>query len=336
MAAGDLLLVNDGDLTFAKIRFDPASRAALPAVLPGLTDSLPRALIWAAMTDAVRDGEVPVVDLVDLFATGFPTETDVSVMKDLLRVVTARPVDAGVPVTGIVSRFVSPNRLEAVEATIAEACLEALRAAESGSGRQLIAMRGVVYAAGADEVPLLRDWLAGVNVPAGVDVDVELRWMVLARLAALGAVGPDDIDEMLARDHTAGGVEHAARCRAALPDPDSKAAAWAVMMTDDSASNRLVAAAAQGFWSGRHTEVTQSYVARYFDEAPAMTARRSQWVGIEIAEAGYPRYAVEPETVALAEHLIARTDVSPGLRRAVVDYTDDLRRALAGRTLDRS
>jgi aminopeptidase N len=333
---GDLLLVNDGDLTYAKIRFDPASQAALPGVLPRLTDPVARALIWAAVTDAVRDGEASVLDLVDLFATGFPAETDVSVMKDLLRVVTARAVDAGNPATGIVARFVAPSRLEAVESTIAQACLSAMRAAPAGSGRQLIAARGVAYAAGTDEVPMLRDWLAGANVPSGLETDVDLRWTVLTRLATLGAVGAADIDEMLARDHTAGGVEHAARCRAALPDPDAKAAAWAVMMTDDNASNRLVGAAAQGFWSARNTDVTRPYVTRYFDEAPAMAARRSQWVAIEIAEAGYPRYAVEPEIVAASERLIARTDVSPGLRRAVVDYTDDLRRAVVGRTLDRS
>jgi aminopeptidase N len=94
--------------------------------------------------------------------------------------------------------------------------------------------------------------------------------------------------------------------------------------------------AAQGFWSARHGEVTRSYVRRYFDEAPAMAARRSPAVAIDVAEGAYPRFAVDPQTVALAEGLIARTDVSPGLRRAVVDYTDDLRRALAGRTLERS
>jgi aminopeptidase N len=98
----------------------------------------------------------------------------------------------------------------------------------------------------------------------------------------------------------------------------------------------LVDATAEGFWSAHHTDITQPYVTRYFADAPAMAARRTQAVSIPVAEAGYPRFAVEPATAVLADELIARTDVSPGLRRAVVDYTDDLRRALIGRTLERS
>jgi aminopeptidase N len=333
---GDLLLLNDGDLTYAKIRFDPATRAALPTVLPELADPVARALIWAAVADAVRDGEVPVSDLVALFEAAFATETEVAVMKDLLRFVTTRTIDATAPMRGIVGRFLPPSTLAAAEARIAQTCLRAVEAAAPGSGRQLMAARGAAYAAGADEVDLMRAWLAGTRVPAGLDIDVDMRWLVLTRLAVLGAVDQREIESQAARDRTASGVEHAARCRAALPDPAVKARAWDTIMADDTQSNRLIAAAAEGFWSARHGEVTRSYVPRYFDEAPAMAARRSPAVAIDVAEGAYPRFAVDPQTVALAEGLIARTDVSPGLRRAVVDYTDDLRRALVGRTLERS
>ena len=257
-------------------------------------------------------------------------------MKDILRLVTTRAIDAAIPGTGMVGRFVPPGQLPAIEARVAQTCRRAMAAALPGSGQQLIAARGLAYAAGADEVPLMLAWLAGSDVPTGLEMDTEMRWTVLTRLAATGAVARHDIDLEASRDHTASGVEHAARCRAALPDADAKAQAWQVIMVDDSRSNRLIDAAAEGFWSPHHRELTESYVPRFFDDAPAMTARRPPWVAIHAAECAYPRFAVEPETVARAERLIARTDVTPGLRRAVVDYTDDLRRALLGRTLERS
>jgi aminopeptidase N len=304
--------------------------------LPRLTDPVTRALIWAAVADAVRDGEVPASDLVTLFEASFAVETEVSVMKDLFRVITTRAIDSVSPISGVLARFLPPDRLAAAESRIAQACLRAVETATAGSGRQLVAARGLAFAAGDAEVALMRSWLAGSRVPAGLEIDVEMRWIVLSRLASLGALDEAEITAQAARDHTASGAEYAERCRAALPHPEAKARAWGIIMNDDTRSNRLVGAAAEGFWSPYHPDVTRPYVRRFFEEAPAMAARRTPFVAIQVAAAAYPRFAVEPETVTLAENLIARTDVSPGLRRGVVDYTDDLRRALAGRTLERS
>jgi aminopeptidase N len=98
----------------------------------------------------------------------------------------------------------------------------------------------------------------------------------------------------------------------------------------------LVIAAGDGFWHPRQVELTRPYVSRFFEEAPAMAARRSPALVKRATEVSYPRHLVEPETAALADALLARDDLAVGLRRVVVDLTDELRRAVAGRTLDRS
>ncbi len=334
--AGDFLLLNDGDLTYAKIRFDEASRAGLSMVLPSLTDPLARALVWAAAADAVRDAEVPATEFVALCAAGMPAETTPSVLQDLVRFATSRLVDARFPHTGVVDRFLPAEAQPVARATIAQALLGAMDAAPHGGGIQLIAARGFISSAGPADVSRLRGWLDGSQTPTGLEIDAEMRWTVLGRLSVLGAVGEDDIEAEHERDRSASGAEHAARCRAARPDVDAKAAAWRIIVADDSLSNRLVGAAAEGFWQPQQTDLTRPYVPRYFDEMPAAAARRSQMMTLLVSEAAYPRHAVEPETVEAAQRMLARPDVTPGLRRVVTDYTDELQRALAGRSLVRA
>jgi aminopeptidase N len=330
--AGDLLLLNDGDLTFAKIRFDEASQAALAQTLPRLTDSLSRALVWAAVADMVRDAEAPATLFVDLCAAALPSETEVTVLKDVMGFATVRAEAAAFAFTGMVDRFLPPEQHGPARATLATAFRSAMDAAPPASGVQLLASRGYVAAAGPEEVGRLRGWLAGSGVPAGLEMDADSRWAVLAQLAILGEIGSREIDAEYEADHTAQGAERAARTRALLPDPATKAEAWHQIMNDDSLSNRLITAVADGFWHPRHSDLTNSYVERFFGEAPAMARRRSAAIVYGVALRAYPRFAVTPETVTASERMLAEPDLNPTLRRVVVDHTDELRRALAGRT----
>jgi aminopeptidase N len=266
---------------------------------------------------------------------GLPAESEETVIHDLLRFATTRLPDAFFPLASSVARFTAPENLDATEARIAAACWEAMERATPGSGLQLLAAGGYATSAGPTDVGRLRDWLAG-RVPAGLEVDPDLRWTVLSRLCALGEAGSAEIDAELARDRTASGTQYAARCRAALPHEAAKAAAWHILLHDDTRSNRLVIAAGDGFWHPRQVELTRPYVRRFFDEAPAMAARRTPAIVKRSAEVGYPRHVPEPQTAEMADRMLARTDLTPGLRRVVVDLTDELRRAVAGRTLDRS
>src|SRR5215472_6552613 len=66
----DLVLVNDDDLTYAKIRLDPHSMDTLLASIGTFTESLPAALCWAAAWDMCRDGELAARDYVRLVLAG--------------------------------------------------------------------------------------------------------------------------------------------------------------------------------------------------------------------------------------------------------------------------
>jgi aminopeptidase N len=292
--------------------------AAVPLVLPVLDDSLARAVIWAATLDAVVDGERPVSELVTQVLAALPNEGEVVIVEDVLR--TTR---------GLVDRYSTPETRPVALEMIAQACNRMLAAAPPGGSRQLAAVRGLVGA--SVDVGRLRGWLDDKEVPGGLAIDTDLRWLILYRLVVLGAAGPAEIDAEFARDHSATGEQSAARCRAAVPTAEAKAAAWQTVLIDMTQSNRIVESVAAGFWQPEQLTLTQAYTERYFAEMPEMMRLRTGWAAEKIALAAYPSLVVEPRTRQLAADLLARPDVSPILRRVVTDADDDVRRALAAR-----
>jgi len=314
----DLVLLNDGDLTYAKIRLDEASNAAVPTLLPLIGDSLARAVLWAATLDAVVDGERPVAELVTLVLAALPVETEVVIVEDVLRATRS-----------LVDRYSTPETRPAALELVAQAADRLLAVSEPGGSRQLAAARGFIGA--TVEVARLRDWLAGSGVPDGLAIDADLRWLILYRQVVLGAAGPAEIDAEFLRDRSATGEQWAVRCRAAVPDASAKAAAWRSVIEDVSLSNRLVEMTASGFWQPEQLDLLAPYVPRYFAEMPAMMRLRSGMSAERTAGLAYPEVVVGPETRRLAAELLAREDLEPILRRIVRDHDDDMRKALAAR-----
>jgi aminopeptidase N len=317
--AADVLLLNDGDLTYAKIRLDDDSMAAVPRMLPLLGDSLARAVIWAATLDAVVDGERPVSELVTQVFAALPVETEVVIVEDVLK--TTR---------GLVDRYSTPETRPVALELIVQACDRLLAVAPPAGSRQLAAARGLI-GAGTD-AKRLRGWLDGDGVPDGLAVDTDLRWLIVYRLAVLGALDPDEIDAEYAADRSATGAQWAARCHAAVPSAEAKAAAWTTVISDTTVSNRIAESAAGGFWQPEQLALTEPYVERYFAEMPTMMEVRTGFSAERVALMAYPSVVVEPRTRQLAADLLARPEVSPILRRVVTDADDDVRRALDSRS----
>jgi aminopeptidase N len=316
--APDLLVLNDGDLTYAKVRLDEASVQAVPLVLPLLADPLARAVIWAALLDAVYDAQRPVAELVALVLAALPVETEVVVIEDVLSL-SRRLIDL----------YCSPATRGPALEMVAQACDRLLAASEPGGSRQLAAVRMLVGASVGTS--RLQGWLDGQQVPPGLAVDTDLRWLIHYRLVVLGAAGPAEIDAELARDRSATGEQWAARCHAAVPTAEAKAAAWTTLTTDTTVSNRIAEAAAEGFWHPEQLTLTQAYVPRYFAEMPQMLAVRTATSAERVAQRAYPVLAVEPRTRELAATLLETPGLASILRRVVTDGDDDVRRALAAR-----
>ncbi|MFI2409527.1 aminopeptidase N [Streptomyces sp. NPDC018947] len=313
-----LVVLNDGDLTYAKIRFDAESSRTLRTALSGLPDPLTRAVVWNALRDAVRDGELAPAAYLDTARAHLPHETDLALVEGVLAFATAQ----------LANRYVAPGQRPAALATLTDLCRDLIRRTEDGDhpGLRLIAVRHRIDTAAHPDT--IAAWLADGTVPGGPELDPELRWRILTRLAVLGATDESAIAAELERDPSATGQEGAARCRAALPDAEAKSRAWDAMFARDDLSNYLFTATAQGFWQPEQADLVADYVPRYYAEAVAVAARRGPAIADAAGRWAFPAYAVDDDTLRLGRECLSGADPIPALRRKLVDQLDDLARAL--------
>ncbi|MFF7932534.1 aminopeptidase N [Streptomyces sp. NPDC007940] len=313
-----LLLLNDGDLTYAKVRFDHESAKAVTESLSGLPSPLTRAVVWNALRDAVRDGELAPTAYLEAARAHLPYETDLALVQGVLAFAS----------TYVADRYVTPEQRPAALTTLSSLCRDLIRRTEDGDnpGLRLIAVRHCIDVAAHPDT--IAAWLADGTVPGGPELDPELRWRVLARLAVLGATDEAAIAAELARDPSAAGQEGAARCRAALPTEDAKAAAWEAMFTRDDLSNYLFIATAQGFWQPEQSDLVRQYVPRYYEDAVALAARRGPAIADAAGRWAFPAHAIDEDNQALGQACLRDADPIPSLRRKLIDQLDDLGRAL--------
>ncbi|MET9297006.1 aminopeptidase N [Streptomyces sp. NPDC003077] len=320
----DLVLLNEGDLTYTKVRLDAASWETASRSLSGLPTPLSRAVVWNAARDMVRDGELAPAAYLEAARTHLPHETDIAIVDGVLSFARHQIADA----------YLTTDDRHAALGTLTDISRDILRRTEGsengdGQGLRLVAVRCFIDSATTPQG--IQDWLDGDTVPGGPALDPELRWRLLGRLAVLGATTPEAIDAELARDPSATGQEGAARCRAALPDPAAKEAAWRSMFTADEGdelSNYLFTATAVGFWAREQQDLLRPYVSRFFSEVPALAARRGPALAEAAGRYAFPKPFVERETLRLGEECLHTADPIPALRRKLVDQLDDLRRAL--------
>ncbi|MFJ7767092.1 aminopeptidase N [Streptomyces sp. NPDC097107] len=319
-----LVVLNDGDLSYAKIRFDTESFEALRTGLSGLPDPLTRAVVWNALRDAVRDGELPARAYLDVARTHLPYETDLALVDGVLAFASAQAAD----------RYVTPEQRPAALTTLTDLCRDLIRRTEDGDhpGLRLIAVRHRIATAAHPHT--IAAWLADGTVPGGPELDPELRWRILTRLSVLGATDERAITAELERDPSATGQEGAARCRAALPDPEAKSRAWEAMFATDDLSNYLFTATAQGFWQPEQADLVRDYVPRYYAEAVAVAARRGPAIADAAGRWAFPAHAVDADNLRLGQDCLNDADPIPALRRKLADQLDDLARALRVREAD--
>ncbi|MCF6734510.1 aminopeptidase N [Blastococcus sp. KM273129] len=321
--AADLVLVNDDDLTYAKIRLDEKSLATLRARIGDIPDPLPRALCWSAAWDMTRDAELPAREWVQLVLAGIGAETESSVIQSLL----AR-------VQSALSSFADPAWAPTGWALLADHALAALEAAPAGSDQQLLWSRTLASAARTEEhAAALRGLLDGSRTPEGLEVDADARWAFLHGLVAIGAAGNAEIDAEAERDATATGIRRAATARALRPTAESKEQTWRQAFTDESIPNAVHEAILQGFWHPAQRELTAGYVDRYFADIRPLWDRRPGEIAKNAVQYLFPP-VVEPRTIAAADAWLSDAEQPPALRRLVFEGRDGIARALRARERD--
>ncbi|MEU4383306.1 aminopeptidase N [Micromonospora echinofusca] len=322
--AADVLLLNDDDLTYTKLRLDERSMATVVQHIAGFESSLARALCWTAAWDMTRDAELAARDYVALVLAGLPAETDINLVNAALR-------QANTTLT----YYADPAWAPTGWAELARTARTALAAAEAGSGFQLTWARAYAQAArSAEDLATLRGWLAGNDVPAGLAIDTELRWAVLDALVANGAAGTAEIEAELAGDRTASGEREAAYAHALVPTAENKAAVWAELTGPEALPNWRNRALLQGFTHPAQTELTAPYREKYFAVVGQVWGSRDSEPAQEFAQLAYPMFLVDEETVAATDAWLAGDGHPASLRRLVAEGRDGVVRALRARERD--
>jgi aminopeptidase N len=320
----DLVLINDKDQTYAKLRFDERSIATMKSHLGGLDDSLARGVIWASLWDSCRDGELSTSDYIAIALNALKSEADISIVSaTYLQFETA------------IWAYANPAHRDALRAKVADSTAEMLASAAPGSDHQMQFARA--FANNAITPAHMEKLKAILNGSEnGLVIDAEIRWYIFICGVKRGVFGPSEIEAESAKDNTAHGKQYTAYAYAALPTKEAKAAAFKSITTDN-LSNTIHAYMCRGFNENIHHEILADFVDSYFDAILKVWETK----GFEIAETTatllFPSWVISEETVKKAQHWLDVTgkDASHALRRSVTEGRDAMSRALKARAADK-
>ncbi|CAA9414064.1 aminopeptidase N [uncultured Nocardioides sp.] len=325
-AQPDLVLLNDGDLTYAKIRLDERSLATAVATIDRIDDSLPRALLWGAAWDMTRDAEMRATDFVSLVLRGIGTETDLIAVGRL-------PVYARTAV----SYYAAPEHRDELRARWERGLRELLEGAEPGSDHQLAFLRAYASAAHSEEaLDLLDALLAGSESLPGLDVDTDLRWTLLTALSCNGRADAGRIEDELARDATISGQEHAARALTVRPTAEAKAQAWSDAIERDDVPNETQRQVAAAFPVPGQADLLAPYLEKYLRVADTIWEEKGVQRASTALELMFPMPLISPETLAVLDEWLGSSPANPAAKRYVREGRADMARALVAREKDAS
>ena len=320
-----LVLVNDDDLAYAKIRLDEESLETAIAHLAKIEDPLARSLIWSAVWDATRDAEARPRDFVRLVLNSIGSETESTTIRQVLA--QAQLVAAS---------YVAPDVREATLTALGDGLQQLAFSAAPGSDAQFQFVRALASVARTDaQLGAVRSLLSGATPLDGLDVDTDLRWELLIALIAGGQASEPEITATLAADDTATGRESAAHARAAIPTAEGKAAAWASVVDSATLPNATVRATTLGFRRAIDLSLLQPYVDQYFGAIEQLWEDRSYAIAEALARGLYPSPLASRDLVAASRHwLESKPDAPAALRRIVIENTAAVERALAAQARD--
>lgn len=315
-----LILLNDGDLAYAKIRLDNKSWQTALEHLSDIEDPLARTIVWGAALDASRDAEADPADFIRLVLAHIATETESTTMMTLLRQLVT---------TG--NLYVNAEARQSALSQIADGLLHLARNAEAGSDAQLQFVKFfALFARSPQQVQALASILSGAEQLAGLTIDADLKWELLTGLVVAGAAGHAEIDSLVEQDRTANGEKAAAGARAAIPNAENKASTWRLLTETKELSNAHVQSASMAFNRVIDTELLRPYVEKYFESALAIWELHTFKIAEYLLVNLFPIQLADESTAAAARKAVAdpKFKAIPALHRILVENLDNLERAL--------
>ncbi|WP_201407321.1 aminopeptidase N [Mycobacterium paraintracellulare] len=330
---GQLVLVNDDDLTYCSLRLDAESLRTALGRIADIAEPLPRSLVWSAAWEMTREAELRARDFVALVAGGVHAETEVGVAQRLL-------LQAQTALTS----YAEPGwAREEGWPQFADRLLELARAAQPGSDHQLAFVNTLCSSVlSTRHVVTLADLLdrspEDLGLP-GLEIDTDLRWRIVTALATAGDIDADGpatpfIDAEVQRDPTAAGKRHGAQAATARPQLQVKEEAWTRVVEDDTLANITARAIIAGIAPPAQHELLKPFTARYFEAISGVWARRSSEVAQTVVIGLYPHWDISEDGIAAADEFLSDPEVPAALRRLVLEGQAGVKRSLRARRFD--
>lgn len=318
VAAADLVILNDEDLSYALLDLRPAEYDFLLANMDRLSDPMARALMWGAAWEATRDGRLPAHKFLMLVAKGIGKETELAVVERVL-----------FQANQALRRFADPQ-CAAGKVLLNKVLRDG--AADENPERAIIFLEVLSRCPlTAESIDYLRELLGAGSL------DRDNTWKVLTALSAHGALPEGALKAQEAADTSDAGHRSALRTRAAANNASAKQHYWQ-LLTDPThtLTNLEVRQLLMGFNAPGDgvTELLAEFTEDYFARAQQLWTANSDAVGRATLEGLYPSWDISERTITLAQGLLADASTAEGLKRIIAEYTDDLARALRVRQVD--
>ena len=331
IARPDLILINDQDLAYAKVRLDPQSLDFAIRNIARFEDSLTRGVILASAWDMTRDGEMPARDYLLLLLSALPAERNATMLRLYLR-----------HLEQALETYAAPARRRALQERVASALLIMARTASAHSDEQQLFVRELAHCAILPEhFEAVRGLYEGTETLMGLDLDVDLRWTLLTALVRGGVAGEAEIAALEAEDDTMTGHQKAAAARAAVADIAVKQQVWDAVLRDTSIPNDTRWAMVSGFWAQARTnpEMYVPVVADYFDSLQQIWRDHTFHIAEDIVTLMFPKaLAGYVEGLDLVEQgtrwIQSHQDASAALIRLLREQISTTERMLGAQAAD--
>jgi aminopeptidase N len=314
----DLLLLNDDDLTFAKVRLDDDSRTVLLERGHSLPLPLSRMVALQIVWDMLADGELPAAAVVAFAVRGIATETEETNVSALI----ATAVEA-------IQHYAPRDELERLQAIVADGALAALAEAAPGSSRWVTLQAGLAAtAARENQLRALEALLADSS-----NGDQGVRWRALTRLVALDRVGDDAVAAEERRDPDPDASFRALGARAARGSRESKDRAFEVLFAVPASPPAAVGAIGAAFWQPHQEELLRSYARDFIDRLPALQHALG-WLPVRrLLQLAFPEAGIDEDFIARVEALASEPQTVPVVAAFLRDRAAEQRRWLRARQL---
>jgi len=319
----DLLLINDRDLSYAKLRFDDRSIATLKKYLGRLNDPLARALSWAAIWDMHRDAQISSSDFIEIALSGLAGENDDAIVNIVIG-------QLGTSVEGYAP---DANRNKYRE-KLAAGFWNLMQASAPASDLQLLYSRA--FAANAHTPEQIKNVRGILNGEVkGLKVDTDRRWDFLIALTERGAATQAELDAELASDNTTSGNLAYQSAKAATPNAEAKAYAFNTVMSQD-AQTSVRSALVAGFQRPIQRHLLEPFVDLYFENLLSEWESKSYEGAAKFVIGMYPSWIITQVTLDKTNAWLngVGKDAPAVLRKLVKESQDGVIRALKVAALD--